>query len=315
MNPLFSRILVALDGSEASENAFEFAIGLARQYNGELLICYALDIVRLVVPRRIGEVVPDAAPLITALTDQGRSVLTAATRRAQEQGVTSVAHLEQGDPVSAILSIAKSHGAELIILGTHGRSGAGQPFLGSTAEGVLRSSSIPVLMVREGRERPVERTGTHIFERIIVGLDGSAPSQAALHLALDLSTGGRAAPVFCTAIDLAHVTGTFGLHMKNVREELERDAHAIVDDAVADARERGIAAEGIVVAGDAASTLLRLADERHADLLILGSHGRHGLQRFLLGSVAEAAVRKATIPVLVVRQNESSLHKTFTAVA
>lgn len=121
-------------------------------------------------------------------------------------------------------------------------------------------------------------------------------------IALDLPPEDRRELTFCAVVDLERVVGTFGLHSGVIRDELEKDARAIIDGALLRARDLRIAADGVVVEAKADDAVMTLARERRADLVIVGSHGRHGLQRFFLGSVAESIVRQAAVPVLVVRQ-------------
>ena len=102
-------------------------------------------------------------------------------------------------------------------------------------------------------------------------------------------------------VDLDRVIGTFGLHTNVIRDELNKDAHAIVDARSGAARDRG-SLRTVWSLRDGGRCRDDEAVKRHADLVIVGSHGRHGLQRFFLGSVAESIVRQAAVPVLVVRQ-------------
>jgi len=184
-------------------------------------------------------------------------------------------------------------------MGTHARKGVGRFFLGSAAEGVLRLSDLPVLTVRASTKEITHKSRS--FERVIVAIDGSAPSEAATRVALALPAEDRRELTFCSVVDLDRIIGTFGLHTNVIREELRKEARALVDGTLARARERDIGAEGIVVDGKAADSVLALLEERRADLVLLGSHGRHGIQRFFLGSVAESVVRVSTsVPVTVV---------------
>jgi len=185
-------------------------------------------------------------------------------------------------------------------MGTHARKGVGRFFLGSAAEGVLRLSDLPVLTVRASTKEITHKSRS--FERVIVAIDGSAPSEAATRVALALPAEDRRELTFCSVVDLDRIIGTFGLHTNVIREELRKEARALVDGTLARARERDIGAEGIVVDGKAADSVLALLEERRADLVLLGSHGRHGIQRIFLGSVAESIVRRAAVPVLVVRR-------------
>jgi nucleotide-binding universal stress UspA family protein len=159
----------------------------------------------------------------------------------------------------------------------------GRLFLGSTTEAVLRGSTMPVLALG-----PAARTAAadrRCFERILVAVDGSAPSNAAVEAALELAADARLPLLFCSVAE----------------NEAPESVRAIVDRAGARARERGVSAEGRVLEGSPAAALVREAHDPRIDLIVAGSHGRRGVSRFLLGSVAEELVRTSSVPVLVVR--------------
>ncbi|HTX59103.1 MAG TPA: universal stress protein [Verrucomicrobiae bacterium] len=143
-----------------------------------------------------------------------------------------------------------------------------------------------------------------MFENIVAALDGSACSQKAFEAALDLGASSHAALHVCTAVDPVAMTEGMtpgGIAESNV-EEARAAAQAIVDAGVAAARARGLQASGDVLMGEPAYEIVQYAKRLGADGLVLGTHGRTGLKRLFMGSVAESVLREAPCAVLIVRE-------------
>jgi nucleotide-binding universal stress UspA family protein len=185
----------------------------------------------------------------------------------------------------------------LIVMATHGRAGLEHFFVGSTTEAVLRGSTIPVLTIRAGKH--TARPG-RCFERIIVGIDDSEPSDAALATVVDFPPEDRRHVLLCGVAGSALVVGGREYRQAAI-DELHEETARVVETALATAGKRGRSFEGRVVDGRTAPSLIAAAEQQKADLIVLGSHGRRGLRRLFLGSVAESVVQLAPIPVLVVR--------------
>jgi nucleotide-binding universal stress UspA family protein len=152
MSNLFSHIVVAVDESEPSEGAVALALDLAKQNKGEVTFVHAIDWVDPVSRMEASSVdVADPEVLVEALRTEGRALSERVQARAQAAGIPCKVELIEDKPVAAILSGAKEAGAGIIIIGTHGRRGVARFVLGSVAEGVVRESAIPVLMVPGSR--------------------------------------------------------------------------------------------------------------------------------------------------------------------
>lgn len=289
MSNVFSRILVGIDDSEAAQTALSFGVRLAREHEGELILANAVDWMPIISEAVSSGAIVDTTSIVEDLKAAGREQLERALADAKRQGVAARMCACEGEPATRILETAADAKCSLIVMGTHGRHGLQRLFLGSTAEAVLRGSALPVLMVRAGSKRPDARR--RCFERIAVGIDESEPSQAALQTAVELATVDRC------AIDFYSVARS--------DVDARQQAMRVIGKAVAAANARGIAAKGHVVGGDPKEALLARAQQSEADLIVLGSHGRRGLERFFIGSVAEHVVRSSPLPVLVVRTRES----------
>ncbi|MGP6190724.1 MAG: universal stress protein [Vulcanimicrobiaceae bacterium] len=146
------------------------------------------------------------------------------------------------------------------------------------------------------------------FERILVPVDGSVPSEQAIALAVRLAADLGAALTFCNVLDreaivapyIAMPYGDAGPSLEHAHNEGERLLRA----ACAKAGAAGIAAQSRLVEGLAVDEIVRLSEAEHSELIVMGSHGRRGVARMFMGSVAEGVLRSATVPVLVVRSDE-----------
>lgn len=299
MSNIFSQILTGVDGSDASLDAVRLAARLALKYDGRLVLCYSVDWVPLVAQAESAGAPIDTTPIIEGLEQQGKAILAQAADVARHEGIDPELHTTEGPPAEGLLAAADRLASQIIVMGTHGRHGLGRLFIGSTTEAVLRTSTIPVLTLRSGVE--AARGVGPSFRRIVVGLDDSQPSDAALSTVLQLPPDAQRKVCFCSVVDPDAVGGPFGLHASVVRAQLRAEARILLEDAATVARAHGVLPETRVVEGPTAATLIEAAHDRDADLIVVGSHGRRGLRRFFLGSIAERVVRTATVPVLVVR--------------
>jgi nucleotide-binding universal stress UspA family protein len=241
----------------------------------------------------------DPTPLFEALDSQGKAVLTEALNRSLKAKVEPVTELVHDTPLSGILDMIDKYDADIVIMGTHARAGLSRMFIGSTTEGVLRSTNVPVFTVRctDAQER-------HPFASVLLGIDDSDASDAAVGLAAQLASCYDAKIVACNAIDLTTLyesAAAFPFDAQQVVKEMHAESEAMV----AASLKRASFVDGTVpvsiVDGKAATVLLEAAQSNKATAIMMGSHGRRGVQRFFLGSVAEDVVRSSTIPVLVVR--------------
>lgn len=284
MTAPFRRVLVPYDGSEPADLALAYGIAFAR-------VGADLDLVNVVdetaaITQATGDVAAfDATPLIEALDAEGRGFLDAAQARCREAGIEAAGWLVHEMPVAGIVSTAEKNGDELIVLGTHARSGLPRVFLGSTTEGVLAAGTTPILAVRN--EMPLPNKDA-FFSKVLVAVDDSDPADAAVAIAAKLSRTLRTNCVLCSVFDAAN-------------DEALAQAQHVVERA----RARGGFAEGrtigTTVPGDPVDGIIEEASRIGADAIVIGSHGRRGLERLMLGSVAEHVVRRSLVPVLVVR--------------
>jgi len=138
---MYDRILLPTDGSEASDRAVAQAIGLARETGARLHVLYVVEDIPY-APEMMDDEVE------SQLRETGEKVLSSLRERADEAGIEVVAELREGAPHAAILEYADEADVDLVVMGTHGRSGLDRYLLGSVTERVVRTADVPVLTVR-----------------------------------------------------------------------------------------------------------------------------------------------------------------------
>ncbi|WP_266079962.1 universal stress protein [Haladaptatus caseinilyticus] len=145
---MYDRILIPTDGSEGTQTAISHAITHAKTYDAELHVLHVIDQSAVEVTAPMADGVP-VEIVQEQLGEQGQMLVEAVTEQATAAGVSTTTELvEYGQPHERIQAYASEHGIDLIVLGTHGRSGIQRHLLGSVAEKVIRSAEIPVLAVQ-----------------------------------------------------------------------------------------------------------------------------------------------------------------------
>ena len=299
------RILCPVDLSEFSRHALEHAALLARWYDSELVVLhvYAIQTTPALAGGPEPLVVPVALPPPGELRQQAVDSLARFTAGLVAAGAAVRCEVEAGDPRRAILAAAASLPADLLVLGTHGRSGFDRLVLGSVTEKVLRKAACPVLTV------PPPVTGTAgapvLFKRILCPVDFSESSMNALGYALSLAQESDA------TLLLMHVVESFPSPDPEVLPDLDFSAYE--RSLAASARERLAAAvpdearswctpEVLVTSGKPYRQILEAVEQRDVHLIVMGVKGRNPLDLMLFGSTTQHIVRQAPCPVLTLRE-------------
>jgi nucleotide-binding universal stress UspA family protein len=293
---MFRTILVPLDGSPFAEQALPWALCLARRAGA------ALDLVRGHVLYALAQ--PAAAwapfdPVAEAECKQEEcAYLNAVARRLTAVAPVSIRRtLVDGYETEGILRRVQDDRADLVVMATHGRGPVGRFFLGSVADVLVRETSAPVLLVRPHGGAPDLLPGPAVAN-VLVPLDGSRLAEQALGPAADLA---RLLLVPCT---LLRVLEPDGVASESASLEAARTAAALVYlETVADRlRGQGLPVRTrVAVAAHPARAILREARAQEGTVIALATHGRSGLSRVVLGSVADKVLRTAPGPVLVYR--------------
>ncbi len=215
--------------------------------------------------------------------------------------------IRRGNPAQVIMDIEHDENVDLIVLGTHGRKGVNRMFGGSVAESVIRSANCPVLTLRQ--QEHSKATQRHARPaKFLVPIDFSVYSYAALDFASSLAEAMNA------SLTILHVdeTGEPVAGTTNQTDCLNRDGESHGRKIWAQLRayqspDDGIRFEHQLIRGPAHSQIADFAELNEFDYVVLGTHGRSGVGRALLGSVAEQVVRNANCPVITVKPSNKRL--------
>src|SRR5262245_19273877 len=290
------RLFVAIDFSLGSDEALRHGHERAASTGAQLAVCHIVpnELRSNLLFPQISRITALKLPLeVKRIAEAASARVTEITGRSQEEFELIS---DDGTPQALILSTAEQWLADLIIVGSHGQTGAADALLGSVTNSVIRHAHCPVLIVRPG-----ERT-----RRIVAGTDFSDPALPALKAAANEANrvGGQLTVVHCLDVvwsPAAYPAMAFGGAPFNVSPEkmaeLERIATERLEESLS---QLNVAGEAVVTTGTAGTSLIDVAKERKADLLVVGTIGRTGLRRALLGSVAETVSRQAPCSVLVV---------------
>jgi nucleotide-binding universal stress UspA family protein len=300
---MFRKILVPLDGSSVGEQALPLALSVARRAEA------ALEVVHVHVPLAplYTEPRPNMeTPLETRARRQARAYLDEVARRlrAQVKVAVNTAFLE-GAVAETLQAHAAAAGADLVVMTTHGRGPLNRLWLGNVADELLRKLSIPLLLIRP-RQTEVDLTSDPVLRRVLIPLDGSPLAESVLEPALAL--GGLVGaeytllrvvqPVLYAAPALGGLDS--GWADTTLTDELQTQAREYVDGVAKRLRERSVSAQPVVTFDPSpAGAILEEAQARGSDLIALATHGRGGLRRAVLGSVADKVIRGSTSAVLV----------------
>jgi len=300
MTGILGHVLVATDGSETGNRAVSFAIALARRHGSDLLLCNAVDHATAIAESSTSNGgFGLLMPLVGSLNDAAESILSGAAKCVTDAGVTATTTVLEGRSAQAIVKLAHERHVDAIVMGTQGKRGLERFFMGSTADGVLRRTDVPTFVVPPGASH-----AKSAFDRILVAIDDSDPSDAAAHFARDLAKAEEAHVIVCGVVatrDLAEKAATYGYDPMAMLEELRAGTSALIAAHMEQGRADNVASESVIAEGDPAENILTTADAQRAELIVVGTHGRRGLQRLFVGSVAESVVRRSMVPVAVVR--------------
>jgi nucleotide-binding universal stress UspA family protein len=295
--PKIRRVLCPTDLSDVAPGAFAHAVALARFQHAEIELAHVHE------PLIPGPIDPPTQPPWAVLDPELRGRLQSAldSLAARATGVSVRFGIYTGRVVPEILARAAGWPADLVVMGTHGRGGFERWVLGSVTERLLHRAPCPVLAVPPPAPEPFAAGPP--YRRVLCAVDFSPPSLAAARFALDmaLEEGVSVALVHVLEwpVEDEHTGRLAGFDVPEYRRYLERDSadrlHALVSDGD---RARGV--EELLGGGRPWREILRLAEERRADLIVMGVRGRSAVDLVLFGSTTHHVLRGSPRPVLVI---------------
>ncbi len=290
---MYERILLPTDGSAVAETAAEAAVEFASRFDATLHVVHVLE---------VGDLPPGLEDReADAFATRGNEALSAVAEAAADAGVdVTTTVVDGGGPIHrAILTYADDHAIDCIVMGTHGRTGLDRFVLGSVAERVLRASPVPVMTVHG--DTVVEAAP----DTVLVPTDGSACAQAAADHAIELALATDAALHVVHVVDSRVLVddSDAGMVLNALEAAGERALRSVIDRAKA----AGVAStESSVLSGIPFRAIVDYADDRDVDCIVMGTHGRTGIRRYLLGSATERVVRLTDIPVIAVKDPDTA---------
>jgi nucleotide-binding universal stress UspA family protein len=289
-------VVLATDFSPGAEKARRVAVQLCRRSGDRLVVAHVLDPLPAVA--LFGAELPD---LRQSLHDAAQIEMKRQLEALQAEGIEVEARLVEGFAPEAIATLAAREAARLIVLGSHGRSLAGRLLAGSVADEVAAAAERPVLVVRGEDPALASRAAPRL--RVLLALDGSHAGDAAVALLRELRGDGPVdvvvghcywPPGEYHRLGLAGPASFFQADPE-VARVIERELRARLADLPG---EGSVSYRIAPVMGRAAEPLSRWASEEKADLILVGTHGRHGLARLWHGSVARDLLHVSRVPVL-----------------
>ncbi len=296
---MYEKILVALDGSKLSEGILPYAHFISA---------------KLTIPVELVHVIDTEIPIPAASAQQPRyqDVMSAEKKHSMDylkkiaasfdRPATVDCAVEIGKPAEVIVDRAAANRSTLIAMTTHGRSGINRWLLGSVADKVLHAAANPLLLVRA--KEKTEKTEAIPLKRVLVPLDGSQLAEMVLPhaaaLAWQMGLGivllrvyGFPTPVFAE---------DYGPYVEELWTQLETETQEYLDQKARELKAQGLAnVSTVVLGGFGAEKIIEVAQQGSETLVAMCTHGRSGVNRWVMGSVTDRVVRHSGDPVLIIR--------------
>jgi nucleotide-binding universal stress UspA family protein len=281
----FDKILFATDFSEASRHAQRYAVALARLFDSRLFALHVETPAESLMS--YGEV---SSSLFGKMGEGRETQMRLLQESLQREGIPFACLLEIGEVKEKICEIIRRYSIDMLVLGTHGHQGLTRILLGSTAENVFRSVTLPVLTVGPHSEpfNPLEPVG-----QIVYATDFTTDSEAAAPYAISL------AERFHAGLSVIHVTPE-GASLPADEEHMKTYFYNKLRKLVPNVECEWCRIEYLVESGETVEGVLAIAEERRADLIILGVHGAISFMSHLPGRTAYQIICEANCPVLTV---------------
>ncbi len=313
---MYSRIVVPLDGSTLALQALPYARVVAASTGATLTLLKALnsvpaDLLGLAAGSNTADAVPSTPTpeqweeLRARLRADSERQLEAAARPAREQGINVEVVVKDGEPADIISEEADKDERTLIAMSTHGRSGVGRWLMGSVTDRVVRHGRHATLIVR-GEEGDVTSSSPRL-SRVLLPLDGSEVSDSAIPHGVAMAQALGCGVTVLRAVSLVPFGEAYADYLQGdmggeLAAEARAEAEAYVNRKVAEVGvdvETGV--QGKIVEGNPSAAILDEVGESGEILVVMATHGRTGVGRWLMGSVTDRIIRHSSGPALVIR--------------
>lgn len=314
---MFKKILVPLDGSVEAETVLPFVRDIAARFNSEVDI---LSVGLGSKTRRVNQLLDDyvhhaiehlqdnaiTCHAVLLYGDPQKDTLDFAEITAQKRTLKARGKVVYGGPAEKILQYTQQNNVNLIIMATHGHGGLRRWWLGSVFEKVISQCTVPVLVIHSKHVKEIDRDRRATFKRILAPLDGSETGESALHDAVAVALKTGASMVLLHVIPEPHVIearmlgpefASFVKAMHDAGEKYLGRVHSRLS-------EKGIDTTIRIVSGDPAQQIINVATHEKVDLIAMSTHGRSGIARFVMGSVADKILHASRLPMWLVRPRQ-----------
>lgn len=287
------RILCPVDFSEFSASVLAYAAAFAKLFGSDITV---LHVFATAVPPASSETYPAWLLQVPEARKSIADELHLLLAPLSSAGVTVRTQIAEGNTASEIVRHAADHDVDLVVMGTHGRSGFDRLTLGSVAEKVLRKAPCPVLTIPPGAARTAAEVSVR---RILCPTDSSTCSEHAMDFALSLADRGDAAVTALHVVETLETRPELSGAMADLQRRRCDTELRFLEEANA-ARAGGKEITSVVTLGRPYLEILRMAEERAIDLIVMGVRGRGRVDMALFGSTTNHVVRRATCPVVTV---------------
>lgn len=309
---MYKSILVPLDGSTFGEHALPLALSLARRAGASLTLLHVHTPLKAVYLEGAAFLDESVEADIKA---QQREYLRLAAERLQSVAAVPVEiRLVEGEVAASIAAEAAAHGIDLVVMTTHGRGALGRFWLGSTTDELVRHLPMPILLARPHEQTP-DLTREPGLKHILIALDGTTLAEQIIEPAVaigeltdaDYTLIRVVRPVIAldAPVEAVAATQTFQTMLSKVeaiQAQLQAEARQYLESVAERLRQRGLNVQTRVdVEQQPGVAIIEESRRPDVELIALETHGRRGLSRLFIGSVADKVIRGANVPVLVHR--------------
>ncbi len=290
---MFKHILVPLDGSELAERVLQPAVELAAALSAKLTLLRVSPQLTLLTadPQVYTEMSRMGEDRVHAYLRDMRSTLP------DDMHINLVC--EYGSAADDIVQYAEAHAVDLIMMSSHGRSGLSRWVYGSVSEKVLHQSPCAIVIMRSKAERELFQ-----YNQLLVTLDGSELAESALPVAVALAQILDAKLHLLRVLEPAHVVfETVSMHQVFIGIEAaeRKEADAYLKAKLAELPELEITTAVLSSSGSAANAIIDYVAEQQIDLIVMSSHGRSGISRWVYGSIAEKVLQGSCCATMIIR--------------
>ena len=314
---MYENIIVPLDGSDASRQVLPYARSIAKTVGATLHLIGVLEPLNRVdnlsrmgsgaqnAPMSQSELVlsEDWRALVGGLRREARERLDAAAEETRSRGIETTVELLEGEAAEQIIAAGNRGGESLIAMSTHGRSGIGRWMLGSVTDKVVKHTATPVLIIRAQREEPPDDVA---LSRVVLPLDGSELAERAIpHAVAFANAFGTGITILRSSSPTAYGFGYADYYAAqtytDISSEVLSDVRDYVTSAVGRIQGMGVTSvEERTPEGNPGAAIIDEVGDDRTKLVVMTTHGRTGVGRWVLGSVTDRVIQHSAGPVMVI---------------